>query len=98
MNRSGAGSVVAASWPDLHPRLLLTLLLSLGLVAGQAPAVTLAQSDACPEPNNGFNTACFVGSQTPSVPGFISRADDVDTYKFEVNVPLARVRVELNNL
>src|SRR5581483_9733202 len=73
--------------------LLLVLTPLLGLAAPAA-----AQTDPCPEPNNGFKTACFVGPGTPVVQGVISSPDDVDAYRFEVNVPLAQVHIELGNL
>lgn len=74
----------------------LALSLAIALPAGPRPA--LAQADPCPEPNDTFAGACFVGPGTPTVRGFITQAGDVDAYKFEVNDPLARVRVELADL
>jgi hypothetical protein len=70
------------------------------LVTGQVgrPPIARAQADPCPEPNNGFNTACFVGSASPTVQGYISAPDDVDAYKFQVDVPLAQVQLELSGL
>jgi hypothetical protein len=83
------------------PRLVrLALALLLGAVGALPPAggSVYAQADPCAEPNNGFNNACFVGSATPSVQGFISQPNDVDAYKFEIQAPLADVRIELGSL
>lgn len=80
----------------------LRLLIVLALVAAFAlpaqPAPALAQADPCPEPNNGFTNACFVGPAAPTVQGFISAAADIDAYKFEVSGRLAQVRIELSGL
>lgn len=62
------------------------------------PRSVAAQADPCPEPNNGFNNACFIGAAVPTVQGFISQPGDVDAFKFEVNVPVAAVKIELGGL
>ncbi|MCC7105378.1 MAG: PPC domain-containing protein [Chloroflexi bacterium] len=80
----------------LSALLVVSTLLSLGFPVRATPA--LAQADPCPEPNNGFNNACFIGPAAPIVQGFISDAGDVDAYKFEVAVPLAQVEILLTNL
>ena len=69
----------------------LALVLSLFPPLPVAPA--LGQVDPCPEPNNGFNNACFVGRSVPTVLGSLSSGNDVDAYKFQVSDPVAQVRV-----
>jgi hypothetical protein len=49
-----------------------------GLLVHAAPA--RQGQDACPEPNNDFQTACFIAS---SAQGVLQSADDVDAYRFE---------------
>ena len=55
------------------------ILASLG--AGAPPA--LAGADVCPEPNDSFATACFLGPGSPAE-GFLDRPSDVDTYRLDV--------------
>jgi hypothetical protein len=57
----------AASWSAASPRLL-------------SPA---AQGDPCPEPNDSFQNACYLGPNADAV-GYISSARDVDAYRIEV--------------
>jgi 3-keto-disaccharide hydrolase len=39
--------------------------------------------DACPEPNDSFQAACYLGPDSEP-DGFISRPDDIDAYRIEV--------------
>jgi hypothetical protein len=57
----------AASWP----------------VASQPVLGPAAQGDPCPEPNDTFQSACYLGPNADAV-GFISSANDVDAYRIEV--------------
>ena len=47
-----------------------------------APAAAKGD-DVCPEPNNAFQAACFLGPDADAL-GFISQPDDSDAYRFEV--------------
>ena len=98
--RFQAGRPSAAGAAALNRRLRAALLLALFLALSQPPRLpsALAQSDPCPEPNNGFNNACFIGPATPMVQGFLAQPGDVDAYRFEVNVDLAQAHVELTSL
>ena len=42
-----------------------------------------SQGDPCPEPNDTFQNACYLGPNADAV-GFISSANDVDAYRIEV--------------
>jgi hypothetical protein len=55
------------------------LLASMAQVAQAAPA---AGDDPCPEPNDEFQWACFLGVDNDAF-GYISAADDVDAYRIE---------------
>jgi hypothetical protein len=68
---------------------LLALVWSVG--AGSAAA---KGDDVCPEANDTFQAACFLGTDSDAL-GFISRRDDVDAYRFEVRDYDATVRVSL---
>lgn len=85
------------SIPPKVVRALVAVLLVGGLLPLHSTAAR-AQADPCEEPNNGFNNACYVGAGAPTVQGFISQASDVDAYRFEVQVPVAQVRIELAGL
>jgi hypothetical protein len=50
--------------------------------------------DVCPEANDVFQAACFLGAESDAL-GFISRRDDVDAYRFEVRDYGATVRISL---
>lgn len=75
---------------------LLSVIAALGLLAGALgpPAVAARGDDVCPEANDGFQAACFLGIDSDAL-GFISRRDDVDAYRFEVRDYAATVRVSL---
>src|SRR5919112_919563 len=54
------------------------------VLSGGSPRSTLAKGeDVCPEPNNDFQAACFLGTGADAL-GFISSEDDIDAYRFEV--------------
>jgi hypothetical protein len=41
--------------------------------------------DACPEPNDTFQQACYLSPERPlDAPSYLSSADDVDAYRFEI--------------
>lgn len=44
--------------------------------------IAYAQADPCPEPNDTFQTACYIGPGAPAT-GYISSVDDIDAYRFE---------------
>ncbi len=65
-------------------RLLATFLAASVFLLGQPdPAVHARGQDVCPEPNDTFQTACYLGPASDAI-GFISRPDDIDAYRIEV--------------
>jgi hypothetical protein len=50
--------------------------------------------DVCPEPNDSFQVACFLGAQSDAL-GFISNPNDIDAYKIEVYDFNTEVHVEM---
>ncbi|MFN8634672.1 MAG: hypothetical protein U0893_12515 [Chloroflexota bacterium] len=65
-------------------RLLLALAVALSLFA-PVRALPIAQAkgeDVCPEPNDDFQAACYLGPGADAL-GFISNPDDIDAYRFE---------------
>lgn len=71
----------AASWPASSPSRL-------------GPA---AQGDPCPEPNDTFQNACYLGPNSDAQ-GFISSANDVDAYRIEVLDFNTDVHVEMPSM
>jgi len=69
--------------------LLLTALLIVPLV----PTAQAAE-DPCPESNDTFQTACFLGQDDDAI-GYLSTPDDVDAYRIEVLDFNAVVRIQL---
>jgi hypothetical protein len=64
----------------------LRAVLMVGLVGtlGGTPLSTRAKGDdVCPEPNDTFQSACYLGTGSDAL-GFIGNADDVDAYRFDV--------------
>jgi hypothetical protein len=59
-----------------------------------APPAAAKGDDVCPEANDTFQAACFLGTDSDAL-GFISRPDDVDAYRFEVRDYGVTVRVTL---
>ena len=66
----------------------------LGLTTPGAASVAAKGDDVCPESNDSFQDACFLGPDSDAL-GFISRPDDADAYRFEVRDYNALVRVSL---
>jgi hypothetical protein len=62
--------------------------------AGGAGSVAAKGDDVCPESNDTFQAACFLGTDSDAL-GFVSRRDDVDAYRLEVRDYDARVQVSL---
>ena len=71
----------SASWPVASPPLL-------------AP---VAQGDPCPEPNDTFQSACYLGPNSDAQ-GFISSGNDVDAYRIEVLDFNTDVHVEMPSM
>jgi hypothetical protein len=64
-------------------RLIVTLICgAIGVGLGLA-TVAARGEDVCPEPNDTFQQACYLGSRSDAL-GFISRPDDADAYRIEV--------------
>lgn len=57
----------------------------------------LAGDDVCPEPNDAFQVACFLGTGSEAL-GFVARQDDVDAYRIEVLDFGALLRAELADM
>jgi len=54
------------------------------VLASSLPFPTSAKGDdVCPEPNDTFQAACYLGAGSDAL-GFIGNADDVDAYRFDV--------------
>jgi hypothetical protein len=64
------------------------------LLAGPVRAAPAAADDPCPEPNDEFQQACYLGAGGDAV-GFLGREGDVDAYRFEALDALAQVHVEI---
>jgi hypothetical protein len=73
---------------------LVVLALVAPIWASGAPSAVAKGDDVCPESNDTFQAACFLGTDSDAL-GFISRGDDVDAYRFEVRDYDARVQVSL---
>ena len=69
--------------------LVLTALMLVPLVP-----IAHAAEDPCPESNNTFQTACFLGQDDDAI-GYLSSADDSDAYRIEVLDFNATVRIRL---
>ena len=79
----------------------------LALIAGLGVALVFAPSrsapvhalgqDACPEPNDSFQAACYLGPGAGAL-GFISSPGDVDAYRIEVLDFSTDVHVEISQL
>src|SRR3954454_23384965 len=48
----------------------------------QIPVAQAKGEDVCPEPNDDFQSACYLGPGSDAL-GFISHPDDIDAYRFE---------------
>lgn len=69
------------------------LLLTVLLIAALAPTAHAAE-DPCPESNDTFQTACFLGQDDDAI-GYLSSSNDVDAYRIEVLDFNAVVRAQL---
>ena len=76
-------------------RRLVICLLAIGLavLSVQQPVATAAENP-CPEPNDEFQEACFLGLDSEAL-GFISGATDVDAYRIEAFDSNVQARIEL---
>jgi len=63
-------------------RLILTMAVMVMLIA-PASTPALAGQDPCPEPNQAFGQACFLGPAGPAS-GYLDTAEDVDTYALDL--------------
>ena len=70
------------------------VVMGVGLSALRASPAAAKGDDVCPEPNNAFQAACFLGADADAL-GFISQPDDSDAYRFEVRDYGAMVQVTL---
>jgi hypothetical protein len=77
-------------------RRAVVFLLTALLVAPFAPLVPTAQAadDPCPESNDTFQAACFLGQDDDAI-GYLSGPDDVDAYRIEVLDFNATARIRL---
>jgi hypothetical protein len=69
------------------------------LASASGPAVfgPAAQGDPCPEPNDTFQAACYLGPSSDAQ-GFISTPNDVDAYRIEVLDFNTDVHVEMPSM
>src|SRR5215207_11119819 len=59
-----------------------------------ATSPAIRGNDVCPEPNDSFQAACFLGKDAPAL-GFISTPKDIDAYRIEVYDFNTDVHVEM---
>jgi hypothetical protein len=80
----------------MHPAFRVFLIAAVGIAAvfGPGGAATTRAQDACPEPNNSFQAACYLGPGAPA-DGFIQQAGDVDAFRIEVLDFSVDIHVEL---
>jgi hypothetical protein len=80
------------------PRVLARLLLLVAIVCAEVivahPVAQARSADPCPEPNDTFQAACYLGTASDAL-GFISKADDIDAYRFEALDFGVKARLEL---
>src|SRR3954470_13665171 len=76
-----------------HGAVVAVLCLLAGLLVG-GPTARAKGEDVCPEPNDAFQQACYLGPASDAI-GFISQPSDVDAYRFEVRDFGTQVRFEL---
>jgi hypothetical protein len=76
------------------PGLQLALMLAAMLVISGDPAAHARDEDVCPEPNDVFQAACFLGTGSDAL-GYISHPADVDAFRIEVLDFDVGVRLEL---
>ena len=76
--------------------LLAALVVGAALLAPPNPAVQARGEDACPEPNNRFQEACYLGPESEAL-GFISAPNDTDAYRIEVLDFNVDVHVEMTD-
>lgn len=93
----GTAAAVLAILPTLVPP-TSTLAAAAGPGVGD-PAVfgPAAQSDPCPEPNNSFQAACYLGPSSDAR-GYISTPNDSDAYRIEVLDFNTDVHVEMPSM
>src|SRR5688572_19489706 len=92
-----AAAAVLAVLPTLVPP-TSTLALAAG-ASHASPAVLgpAAQGDPCPEPNDTFQAACYLGPSSDAR-GFLSAPNDVDAYRIEVLDFNTDVHVEMPSM
>jgi hypothetical protein len=81
----------------LLSKALAPCIVSLAVIVALLPPVARpshAAEDPCPEPNNTFQAACFLGQDSDAF-GYLASQDDVDAYRIEVLDFNAIVRIEL---
>ncbi len=78
----------------LFLRAVLLVVVVCAEVAVTGPGVRAQGADPCPEPNNTFQAACYLGTGSDAL-GFLSGAEDVDAYRFEALDFGVQARLEL---
>jgi hypothetical protein len=73
---------------------MLSLVMAVPVVFAPTVPAAHAAEDPCPEPNDTFQAACFLGGDDDAF-GYLSRPDDSDAYRIEVLDFNAVVRVNL---
>jgi hypothetical protein len=74
--------------------LIVAILMALTPLLALTPPAGAAGDDVCPEPNDTFQQACYLGTGSDAL-GFIASSGDVDAYRFEVRDFDTRVHLEL---
>jgi hypothetical protein len=75
-------------------RLLLAIVLVVATLGLLTPPAQARGEDVCPEPNDAFQAACYLGPAADAL-GFLSHPGDVDAYRVEVLDFGAGLQVEL---
>ncbi|MCC6178579.1 MAG: DUF1080 domain-containing protein [Chloroflexi bacterium] len=82
----------------LYPLVAGLLALAALVVPGASiPDVLALGQDVCPEPNDTFQAACYLGAQSDAL-GFISNPNDVDAYRIAVLDFNTDVHVEIDDM
>ncbi|MGE3269128.1 MAG: hypothetical protein AB7P40_10295 [Chloroflexota bacterium] len=94
MKVSTRAGILGAAQRRLAGVVMTGLALGLALLLPGHLPVAAKGDDVCPEANDTFQAACFLGVDSDAL-GFIAQATDVDAYRFEVRDYGATVRVSL---
>ena len=81
----------------LFARVVLLTIVVCAEILVTGPAAWAKGADPCPEPNDTFQAACYLGPGSDAL-GFISAPSDVDAYRFEALDFGVKARLELADM